>query len=123
MTSPSPQELLYEWPLHILRYETAVFLGLTTLEAMSATMAFLLCVALVPHKVLALIAGLLAAGLVLLLLKKQERLGERSLPVYLWQRWRARRTRPVVRLTQVMSVPHTPVYIEAQADASIVIVE
>ena len=67
------QKIIYEWPANITRYEAAVFMGLTTNEAVGGGLAFMACLMLIPNKLLGGVLGAVVAVVVVLSIKKLER--------------------------------------------------
>jgi hypothetical protein len=76
-------ELHYQIPPDVLHYEPRFFFGLTATDLIVAAMPAILLIATV-----GVLPGLLAGVLSISLLKRFERFGNRSLPVYYFQRWR-----------------------------------
>ena len=93
----SVDDLSYEWPPGILHYETRYLLGLTMNELLIVAIPALglLLLAGIP-------AGVLSALTGLLLVKRFEALGGRSLPLYLIARLRHARRRDAVRLPLIL---------------------
>ena len=56
------QQIVYEWPPNLTQYEAAVFMGLSTSEAVGGGMAFMACLMLIPHKVVGGILGAIRVG-------------------------------------------------------------
>lgn len=106
------QQIVYEWPPNLTQYEAAVFMGLSTSEAVGGGMAFMACLMLIPHKVVGGILGAILAVLVVLALKKVERLGNVSFPVFLWKRWRASRQPRPVFLTEIIGARGATIHLE-----------
>lgn len=119
----SVQELAYAWPLNLTRYEAAVFMGLSLVEALAGVMAFVLPLTLLTSKVAGVLVGALCALLVLLTVKKIERLGNLPLPVYLLRRYLARREQRELRLALILGTHSAPVYVEDADGTTLVTVE
>lgn len=116
------QRLIYEWPMNLVQYEADSFLGLNIIEWMAAGMALLLSLVLVPHPLLKLLFGVAGGACTVLVVKKLERLGNISIPVYLWRRWRARRHPRYARLTEIVGVSGATVHLE-EGDGHVVTIE
>ncbi len=93
----SVDDLSYELPLDVLHYETRYFLGLTMNELLivSVPAIGLMLLAGIPAGVLTALTGLLLA-------KRFEALGGRSLPVYLVARLRHIRRRDTVVMPLIL---------------------
>ena len=116
------QKIVYEWPPNLTQYEATIFMGLSTTEAVGGGIALIAAVMLIPHKVVGGVVGVLAALLVVLALKKMERLGNISIPVFLWKRWRASRNPRQVFLTEIIGARGGAVHLE-DADGHILTIE
>ena len=116
------RDIVYEWPPNLTQYEAAVFMGLTTTEAVGGGLAFMLCLMLIPHKIVGGLVGALIALLVVLSLRKMERLGNVSIPVWLWKRWRASRNPRTIYLTEIIGTTSAPVHLEDE-DGNVVTIE
>ena len=81
--SDKKEELHYQIPPDVLHYEPRFFFGLSATDLLIAAMPAILLIATV-----GIFPGILAGALSLSLLKRFERFGDRSLPVYYFQRWR-----------------------------------
>ena len=92
----SVDNLQYEWPPNVLRYEQRFLFGLTVTDLLVIAGGMLLPMAI--HVVLGLLGGL--AGL--LLVKRFEGLGERRLPEYLLVRLRHRVNHRSVTLPRLL---------------------
>ncbi|MEA2007910.1 MAG: hypothetical protein U9O54_02225 [Chloroflexota bacterium] len=75
-------ELHYQIPPDVLHYEPRFFFGLSATDLLIAAMPSILLIATV-----GLLPGVLAGVLSLSLLKRFESFGNRSMPVYFFQRW------------------------------------
>ena len=80
--SVTTDRLTYAWPSNLEAYEPRIFLGLTAIEGMAGAMGFLLPVALVPS-LLGFLLGLIVGALVILAVKRVERLDNQSPLAYL----------------------------------------
>lgn len=94
----SVDDLSYEWPPDVLHYETRYFLGLTMSELLIVSLPAVL---LTPFAGIA--AGAVCALAGLLLVKRFEAFGGRSLPLYLiaWLR-HARQRETIIRLPLIL---------------------
>lgn len=95
------EDLTYEWPPHVGRYE-ARFFGFTLIEAVAAVMSFLVIIALSSQ----LVTAVVVAAIVLLCVRRLERLGGVSLPVYLFYRLRAATSRETLELPLITTYGH-----------------
>ena len=92
----SVDDLQYDWPPNVLRYEQRFLFGLTFTDLL--VIAAFLILPMMLHVVLGLLGGL--AGL--LLVKRFDGLGERRLPEYLLARLRHRFDRRPVTLPRIL---------------------
>ena len=92
----SVDDLQYDWPPNVLRYEQRFLFGLTVTDLL--VIAAFLILPMMLHVVLGLLGGL--AGL--LLVKRFDGLGERRLPEYLIARLRHRFDRRPVTLPRIL---------------------
>ena len=91
------QEMSYQIPPDVLHYEPRYVFGLTATDLLIAAMPAVLLIATV-----GVLAGALAGLGSLSLLKRFDRFGNRSLPVYVFQRWRYNRMERPVTLPLVL---------------------
>ena len=98
------EEITYEWPPHVGQYEAKIF-GFTIMEAVAAVMSFLVVMASVDN----LFAGLIAGVIALLFVRRLERLGGVSLPVYITYRLRAAYSNEVMELPLITTQSHSGV--------------
>jgi hypothetical protein len=95
-------ELRYPIPPDVLHYEPRFIFGLSATDLLVATIPALLL-----GTTLGWVAGVVMAVVALSLLKRFERFGNQSLPMYYFQRWQyTRRSRPV----------HLPLVLPAEAE-------
>ena len=92
----SVDELQYEWPPDVLRYEQRFLFGLTTSDLL--VVAVLMMLPMMIHVILGMLGGL--AGL--LAVKRFEGLGDRRLPEYLLARAIHRSRRRTVSLARIL---------------------
>ncbi len=89
--------LHYQIPPDVLNYEPRYIFGLTATDLLVAAMPSILLMSTV-----GIIPGLLAGVAALTLLKRFERFGNRSLPVYFVQRWLYNRSQHKVVLPLIL---------------------
>jgi hypothetical protein len=90
-------DLHYQIPPDVLHYEPRYFFGLTATDLLVAAMPAILLIATA-----GVVAGVLAGVTSLSMLKRFDRFGNRSLPVYVVQRWRYNRMGREVALPLVL---------------------
>jgi hypothetical protein len=115
-------DLSYEWPPNLTQYESRIFLGLAAHEATAAGFAFLLTIGLVRSGA-GVVLGAVAAVAVLLLVKRWERLGNRSLPVYLVARGLERRQETELELPLILGGHAALVEVEAWEGETLLVLE
>lgn len=89
--------LQYQIPPDVISYEPRYLFGLTATDLLVAAMPSILLMATA-----GILPGLLAGLLALSLLKRFDRFGDRSLPVYFFQRWLYNRSQQKVVLPLVL---------------------
>lgn len=89
-------DLQYDWPPNVLRYEQRFLFGLTVTDLL--VVAAFLILPMMLHVLLGLLGGI--AGM--LLVKRFDGFGDRRLPEYLLARLRHRFTRREVRLPRIL---------------------
>jgi hypothetical protein len=94
----SVDDLQYDWPPNVLRYEQRFLFGLTVNDLLVVAGCMILPMLL--HVVLGLLGGVVG----LLLVKRFDGLGERRLPEYLLARLRHRFDRRPVTLPRILPV-------------------
>lgn len=90
-------DLYYQIPPDVLHYEPRFFFGLTATDLIVAAMPMIFLIALV-----GVFPGLLAGAVSLSLLKRFDNLGNRSFPVYFFQKWQYNRAQRSVALPLVL---------------------
>jgi hypothetical protein len=92
----SVDDLQYEWPPNVLRYEQRFLFSLTVTDLLVVAASMILPMMI--HVVLGMLGGL--AGL--LMVKRFEGLGDRRLPEYVLARLRHRINHPTVTLPRIL---------------------
>jgi hypothetical protein len=92
----SVDDLQYDWPPNILRYEQRFLFGLTVTDLLFIAVGMILMMMI--HVLLGLLGGL--AGL--LMVKRFDALGDRRLPGYLAARLRHRASRSPIVLPRIL---------------------
>ena len=92
----SVDDLQYDWPPNVLRYEQRFLFGLTVTDLL--VIAGCMIIPMMLHVVVGLLGGLVG----LLLVKRFDGLGERRLPEYLLARLRHRCDRRPVTLPRIL---------------------
>ena len=92
----SVDDLQYDWPLNVLRYEQRFLFGLTVTDLL--VIAACMTLPMMVHILLGLLGGMVG----LLLVKRFDGLGERRLPEYLLARLRHRFDRRPVTLPRIL---------------------
>jgi len=100
-------ELQYQIPPDVLHYEPRFFFGLTATDLLVAAMPTILLMAAV-----GVIPGLLAGVVAISLLKRFDSFGNRSFPVYYFQRWQYIRAQRPVTLPLVLPGEAQPLAFE-----------
>jgi hypothetical protein len=95
------EEMTYEWPPHVGQYDAKIF-GFTIVEAVAALMSFLVVMATFSN----LFVGLLVGVLALLFVRRLERLGGVSLPVYIFYRVKAAYSSEIMELPLITAQSH-----------------
>lgn len=98
------EEITYEWPPHVGQYEAKIF-GFTIMEAVAAVMSFLVVMASVDNLFVGLFVGVLA----LLFIRRLERFGGVSIPVYITHRLRAAYSEEIMELPLITTQSHSGV--------------
>lgn len=105
MIDDSVDELTYEWPRNILRYETKFWGGLTITNLFAMAIPFMtltFAFSKGEHQVMGMVLGLVAALIGLLMTKRFETLGGLILPVYLYRLTSVRQKKPRVEMPLIM---------------------
>lgn len=99
------EELVYEWPPQVAGYEPKILAGLTWTEGISVAMGFLIPLALFQGQgVIGFVFAVLGGVGALLVMKRFERLGGVSIPLYLIYRLQAWYKQESLELSLI--VPH-----------------
>jgi hypothetical protein len=109
------EELTYEWPPHVGHYE-ARLAGFTIVEAVVGAMGFLMVVAVGGHVMVALMVGAVS----LLFVRKLERLGGVSLPIYLFYRLQAAYSQETLELPLITAQTHSGMVVSESWDGNTV---
>ena len=115
-------QLTYEWPPNLTEYEAKIFLGLTTGEAIAGSLAFLIPIATLQNTA-GFVVAIISAAVVLLSIKKFDRFGNRSLPVYFFARWLEGRQQPEVELPLILGPSSSYVELENWEGETIMVME
>ncbi len=94
-------DITYDWPPHVGQYDAKIF-GFALMEAIAAVMAFLVIMATTGSIILGVIVGVLA----LLFVRKIERLGGVSVPVYIYHRLHAAYSKEMMELPLITTHSH-----------------
>ncbi len=98
-------ELTYEWPSNILKYETKFWAGLTITHMLAMALPFLLITLIfnqTGHPAIGAVLGVVGALAGLLVTRPFEKFGGMSLPVYLTRRFVDARQRPIIEMPMIM---------------------
>jgi hypothetical protein len=107
---PSVYDITYEWPVNIFRYEGRVF-GLNIIEIGVVLAGFFLPMILLGASVGSLMVSISVIMVLLLCVRRLERLGNVTVPLYLWRRLQYQREPRTVVLPLIMGNEATRVTI------------
>lgn len=119
----SVDDLTYEWPQNILKYETRFWGGLTMVNMMAMAMPFMGAMMLLDQMgkpVLGLVAGAFAAATGLMVTKPFEGMGGVSLPVYIWRRVIGGRQNPIIEMPLIMPMEAREQFIVETWDGDVI---
>ena len=118
---PSIYDITYEWPVNLFRYEGRIF-GLNIIEIGALIAGFFIPVTLLGWQGPGVVVSVVLMVLTFLSLRRIERLGNHTLPVYLWKRLQYQRTPRTLVLPLVMGSDVTQITIyDPETDTSITV--
>lgn len=106
----SVHDITYEWPVNILRYEGRVF-GLNIIEIGIVLVGFFVPITLLGTSVVGLGISVSVIAMLLVCVRRIERLGNVTVPVYLWKRLQYQREPRMVVLPLIMGTEATRITI------------
>ena len=113
------ENITYEWPPHVGQYEAKLF-GFTIMEAIAAVMSFLVIMATTRNLILGIIMGVIA----LLCVRRMERLGGVSIPLYIFHRLQAAYSKEIMELPLITTHAHEGVVeIEDWEGSTVAVIE
>lgn len=117
------QQLSYEWPANLHKYETNLFLGLSAVEAIVAVFALITPLVVLDNVFVGVLLGALLAALALLTIKKIERLGNVPLPIFLGKRLLAHYQPQALKLPLIMGAENGTIHVETMEGETLLTME